>query len=97
MYVLAEIRGEMSGSPLVVIGTLAALGFFGVLTAGGSRAAAVVLVGLAAVWPVVNARVEGPTLLALSWNHGVSAADLLSVAALLLAAWRLASTQVKRA
>jgi len=96
MSALSELRADLAGSPLVVLGVLAGIGFAAVLTVGGSRLAAVALVGLAAVWPVVNARLEGPTLIALSWNHGISAADLLSAAAVLLAAWRLASVQVNR-
>lgn len=97
MYVLSEIRGELSSSPLVVIGVLAAIGLLGVLTAAGSRVAAVLLIPMAVLWTVVNGRLEGPTLLAVSWNHGVSAADLISIAALLMAAWRLVSVQVNRA
>ena len=89
LTVLTEVRGVMAASPLIVIGTFAAIGFFGVLTLGGSRAAAVALLGLGLAWPVVNARVEGPTLLMLSWNHGISAADLLGAAAVGVAAWRL--------
>lgn len=97
MSALSELRGDLAGSPLVVLGVLAAIGFAAVMTAGGSRVAAVALLGLAVLWPVVNARLEGPTLIAFSWNHGLSAADLVSVAALLVALWRLASVQVKHA
>lgn len=96
LSLLSQIRGELSSSPLIVLGVLAAMGFFGVLALAGSRLAALALVPVAAVWPVVNGRLEGPTLLALSWNHGVSAADLLSVGALAVALWRLLSPQVKR-
>lgn len=46
---------------------------------------AVVLVGAAGVWAVVNKTVEGPTLLVLTPRHGFTVADLLSVAALLTA------------
>ncbi|MCD2186892.1 hypothetical protein [Actinomycetospora soli] len=46
---------------------------------------AVVLVVLAGVWVVVNKAVEGPTLLVLSTRHGLTVADLLSVAALVTA------------
>lgn len=86
---MAEVRSDLASSPLVVLGVLAAMGVLGLLTLAGSRAAAVLLLPAAVMWPVVNSRVEGPTLLALSWNHGVSVADGLSVVALLLVLWRL--------
>lgn len=47
--------------------------------------AAVVLVVGAAVWLRVNKPVEGPTLLELTQNHGITAADLLSVVMVLVA------------
>ncbi len=59
------------------------------LTLLGRVWAAVLVVPLAGVWVLTNRTVEGPTLWALSWNHGVTLADLLSVIAVALAAWRL--------
>jgi hypothetical protein len=49
------------------------------------RVLAGVLVVFAVVWVFVNAPVEGPTLLVLTSTHGITAADLLSVAAVLVA------------
>lgn len=49
------------------------------------RVLAAWLVVLAVVWVFVNSPVEGPTLLVLSPTHGITAADLLSVAAVLVA------------
>lgn len=49
-------------------------------------AVTVVLVVGAVVWLRINKPVEGPTLFELSQNHGVTAADMLSVAMVLLAA-----------
>jgi len=49
------------------------------------RVLAGVLVVFAVVWVLVNAPVEGPTLLVLTRTHGITAADLLSVAAVLVA------------
>ncbi|GLZ55687.1 hypothetical protein [Actinomycetospora sp. NBRC 106378] len=46
---------------------------------------AVVLVAVAGIWVVVNKAVEGPTLLVLTPRHGLTVADLLSVAALVTA------------
>lgn len=44
--------------------------------------AALVLGALALIWLPVNSPVEGRTLFVLSWNHGVTEADLLTVLAL---------------
>jgi hypothetical protein len=49
------------------------------------RVTAAVLVVFAVVWVFVNEPVEGPTLLVLSRTHGITAADLLSVAAVIVA------------
>ncbi len=86
---LMLLRDGLAASPVVVLGVLGAIGLLSVLVLAGSRAAAVLLVFPALVWPVVNARVEGPTLLPLTWNHGVSAADMITVVALLVAFARL--------
>jgi hypothetical protein len=47
------------------------------------------LVVLSALWFVVDAPIEGPTLVRVSQGHGFTAADIIGVAGLLLAAWRL--------
>ena len=52
---------------------------------GPRRVLAGVLVVLAVVWVLVDKPVEGPTVLVLTRHHGVTVADLLSVAALLAA------------
>jgi hypothetical protein len=49
------------------------------------RVTAAVLGVFAVVWVFVNEPVEGPTLLVLSRTHGITAADLLSVAAVIVA------------
>ena len=49
------------------------------------RAAAVVLVLLGVLWILVNQPYEGPTLVRLSYNHSITTADLLSVAAFAVA------------
>jgi hypothetical protein len=86
---LAELRQEMIGSPMIVLSVLAALAVCVLVAVAGSRWAALALVPLAGTWALVNQPLEGRLLLALSWNHGVTTADLLSVAALMVAAWRL--------
>ena len=50
------------------------------------RGCAVMLVVAAIVWLRVNGPFEGPVLLRLTYSHGVTLADLASVAACLLAA-----------
>jgi hypothetical protein len=86
---LAALRDVMSASPLVVLGVLAGLMVFTVAAVVGSRWAAAALIPLSGAWLLSNQLVEGDTLLSLSWNHGVTTADLVSFAALLVAAWRL--------
>lgn len=61
----------------------AGMGDDGAMT--GRRVVAALLVLAAVVWLFVNRPVEGPTLLVLSRNHGVTAADLLSVLLVLVA------------
>jgi hypothetical protein len=46
---------------------------------------AVGLVGAAVVWIFVNKSVEGPVLLALGPHHGITVADLVSIALLIIA------------
>jgi hypothetical protein len=86
---LAALRDVMSTSPLIVLGVLAGLMICTVAAVAGSRWAAAALIPLAGAWLLSNQLVEGTTLLVLSWNHGVTTADLVSLAALLVAAWRL--------
>jgi hypothetical protein len=59
------------------------------VTQRGRRVLAGVLVVFAVLWVLVNEPVEGPTLLVLTRTHGITAADLLSVAAVLVAIWLL--------
>ena len=47
---------------------------------------AAVLVVLAVIWVLVNGPVEGPVLLVFSRTHGLTVADLPSLAALVVAA-----------
>jgi hypothetical protein len=86
---LAQLRDEMSYSPTIMLAVLASLLFCLGAAVVGSRLAALALVPLAGAWLLSNQLVEGRTLLALSYRHGVTTADLLSVVALLVAAWRL--------
>jgi hypothetical protein len=55
----------------------------------GNRLAALALVPLSLAWLLFNGPFEGPTLVVLSWSHGITAADLISVAGLGIAGWRL--------
>lgn len=49
-------------------------------TVTGRQQVALVLLVVAAVWVLVNGPVEGPTLVVLSATHGITVADLASVA-----------------
>ena len=63
-----------------------------VLAAGTSdrtgRPGAILLAGLAVLWTAVSTPMEGPLLLFLTWEHGITGADLASAVALALAAYR---------
>lgn len=52
----------------------------------GSRWLAVGLVGAAVIWILVNGPVEGPVLLILTPSHGITVADLPSLALIIIAA-----------
>jgi len=49
------------------------------------RVAAVCLVLVAVVWVLVNGPVEGPTLISVSPDHGLTLADLPAIAAVVVA------------
>ena len=46
-----------------------------------------VLLVVAVVWSRVNGPVEGRTLISLTYNHGFTVADIVSVVLVLVAAW----------
>jgi hypothetical protein len=54
---------------------------------------AVGLVAAALIWVLVNGPVEGPVLLILAPSHGITVADLPSLAALVIAGLLLFSTR----
>jgi hypothetical protein len=54
---------------------------------------AVGLVAAALIWVLVNGPVEGPVLLVLAPSHGITVADLPSLAALVIAGLLLFSTR----
>jgi hypothetical protein len=53
---------------------------------------AVGLAGAAVIWILVNRPVEGPVLLTLTHSHGITVADLPSLALIIVAAVILIST-----
>jgi hypothetical protein len=94
MRPVRAVRDLVTAYPDLALAVLAALLVTAVLTIRGSRLAAVALILISLVWLVVNRPFEGPTLVALSWSHGITAADLVSFAGLLIAAWRLGAAAV---
>lgn len=93
---LSRLRAVLEGSqPVfwVVLGGLVA----GVLwtlvrpRGGGRRAPALLTIGFALAWVLVDKRAEGPTLVMFSEEHGITAADLLSIGAIVIAVGRLRS------
>lgn len=93
---LSRVRAALEASqPLfwIVLGGLV-LGVLWILVrprTGGRRVAALVTIGFALAWLLVDKRAEGPTLVMFSDEHGITAADLLSVGAILIAGRRLRS------
>lgn len=89
IHYLAQLRERMSYSPSVMLTVLGCLLLAGLAALAGSRLAALALVPLSVAWVLSNQLVEGPVLVIVTWKHGITAADLLSAAALLVAGWRL--------
>lgn len=84
---LSALRQRLAYSPEVLLVEFTGLVLFTALALAGRRWAAVLVVPFALAWPLLNQLVEGPTLLALSYNHGITAADVLSAVALLAAGY----------
>ncbi len=83
------MRAEIASSglvPVVLLVMLVAL-LIGTLRIRGParRATAVLLVPVSFAWVLFNGPLEGPVLLDLSRNHGVTVADLLAVMGVLVA------------
>ena len=68
------LRGEINAVPVIALGILGALVFFAVRTLRGDRTSAVFLASFSTVWVLFNGPFEGPTLVVLSWSHGLTAA-----------------------
>jgi Na+-transporting methylmalonyl-CoA/oxaloacetate decarboxylase beta subunit len=86
-----QLRAAATAAPGLVLLVLAVMIFLSVRTARGSRVSALLLIPVSLLWLLVNAPFEGPTLVVISWSHGITGSDLLSAGALALAAWRLAA------
>lgn len=92
-----QVRDVVAGEPMLAVLLLAVLLGCALLAVSGDRLAALALVPLSLAWlVVVSGPFEGPTLFVLSWSHGVTASDLISVAGLAVAAWRLAPVLLRR-
>lgn len=96
VWPLQKLRHQANASPVLAFLILVALLMCLVRTVRGDRMAAVGLAALSIVWVLFNGPFEGPTLVVLSWSHGLTAADLLSVVGLTVSAWRLAPALVGR-
>lgn len=69
--------------------TLAALVVAAWWSPRAGRAGAVTLAAVSVLWLLVNDPMEGPVLLTVAEDHGLTAADLAGLAGLLIAAWEL--------
>jgi ABC-type uncharacterized transport system permease subunit len=88
-WLIRQLRAEAHASPGLAVLLLTVLLFCAATAIAGSRLAALALIPLALAWILFNGPFEGPTLIAFSWAHGVTASDLISFACLIVAAWRL--------
>jgi hypothetical protein len=96
---MGVLRGSIQGVMVVVWVTLVGLvgctlwTLVGLQARGrqvpGTRSAALLTIGFAVLWVLVDKHLEGHVLVVLSDQHGVTASDLASVAAVLVAGWRL--------
>lgn len=60
------------------------------------RVGALLTMLFAVAWVLVDKRMEGPILLVIDDQHGITVSDLASVAAVLVAGWRLFPPSVTR-
>lgn len=88
----AGVRSEIAQAAAVPVLVLGALLLATLLAAAGRRTAAFLTLPLAAAWVLFNGPLEGPTLLALTHTHGVTASDLVAVGAVAVAVARLHRT-----
>jgi hypothetical protein len=84
-----RLRSAASQAPGLSLVLLAVLVFCAVRTIRGDRVSALALIPLSFAWLLFNGPMEGPVLIVISWSHGVTVGDLLSVVCLGLSAWRL--------
>lgn len=96
IWPLQKLRDQVNAFPVLAVAILVALLLCAVKALRGDRLAAVGLAALSLMWVLFNGPLEGPTLLVLSWSHGLTAADLISVVGLMIAAWRLAPALIGR-
>jgi hypothetical protein len=82
-------RDLANAAPGLVLLLLTVLVVCAVLAIRGNRLAALALIPLSLAWLVFNTPFEGPTLIVLSWSHGLTVSDLIAVAGLGIAGWRL--------
>ena len=89
VWPVQRLRGLAAEEPMFALLLLVVLLGCAYRAVRGDRLAALFLVPLSFAWILFNGPFEGPTLFVISWSHGVTASDLISVACLLIAAWRL--------
>jgi hypothetical protein len=84
-----RLRAEVHASPGLALLLLVVLLVCAGRAIMGHRVAALALIPLSVAWVLFNGPFEGPTLVTLSWAHGITASDLISVVCLGISAWRL--------
>jgi hypothetical protein len=96
VWPVQRLRQEAHAEPVLPLMLLVALLFCAVRAIKGDRLAALVLVPLSFSWVLFNGPLEGPTLFVVSWSHGVTVSDLIALAGLVIAGWRLTPVPSRR-
>jgi hypothetical protein len=96
VWPVQRLRGLVAEEPMFAVLLLVVLLGSAYRAIRGDRWAALFLIPLSFAWVLFNGPLEGPVLFTVSWSHGVTASDFISVFCLLVAAWRLAPVLLRR-
>jgi Na+-transporting methylmalonyl-CoA/oxaloacetate decarboxylase beta subunit len=96
VWPVQRLRGLAADEPVFSVLLLVVLLGCAYRAIRGDRLAALFLVPLSFGWVLFNGPLEGPVLFSVSWSHGVTMSDLISVMCLFIAAWRLAPVLLRR-
>jgi hypothetical protein len=96
VWPVQQVRGLVADEPVFAALLLVVLLWCAYRAIRGDRLAALFLVPLSFAWVLFNGPLEGPLLFSVSWSHGVTVSDLISVMCLFVAVWRLTPVLLRR-